>query len=91
MASVKVDSVSVHPKKQRSETSRLPNFLENRLTDGSKDVSVTPRPHFRFTDGSKHASLTPRPRFSLKDGSKDVSLTPRSRFTSHVDSWYSFL
>jgi hypothetical protein len=28
------------------ETSRLPHFVENRLTDGDEVVSLTNRPHF---------------------------------------------
>jgi hypothetical protein len=31
---------------QRCETSRLPHFLDNRLTDGGKVVSLTRRPPF---------------------------------------------
>jgi hypothetical protein len=38
--------VTGHGGPKGCERSRLPNYLDKRLTDGSKVVSPTPRPHF---------------------------------------------
>jgi hypothetical protein len=38
--------VTSHGDPQDSETSRLPHFLDNRLTDGGDVVSLTRRPPF---------------------------------------------
>jgi hypothetical protein len=48
------------------ETSRLPHFLDNWLTDGSKVVSLTRQPPFTSQEGSWYSFLieteqTPRP------------------------------
>jgi hypothetical protein len=39
------------------ETSRLPHFLDNRLTDGGKCVSLTRRPHFAPQEDSWYSFL----------------------------------
>jgi hypothetical protein len=33
-------------KREKLKNRRLPHFLDNRLTDGGEDVSLTLRPHF---------------------------------------------
>jgi hypothetical protein len=54
------------------EMSRLPHFLENRLTGGGEVVSLTRRPPFTPQDGSWYsfllvAEFTPGPYWDLKD------------------------
>jgi hypothetical protein len=51
---------------------RVPHFLDNRLTDGGKVVSLTRRPPFTSQEGSWHSFLleaesTPGPQFGWKD------------------------
>jgi hypothetical protein len=39
------------------EASRLPYFLDNRLTDGGEVVSITPRPSFTLQEDSWYSFL----------------------------------
>jgi hypothetical protein len=42
---------------QGCETTRLPHFLDNRLTDGGEVVSLTRRPPFAHQEDSWHSFL----------------------------------
>jgi hypothetical protein len=57
---------------QGYETSRLPHYLDSRLTDGGKVVSLTRRPPFTPQEDSWYsflleAELTPGPQCDWKD------------------------
>jgi hypothetical protein len=57
---------------QGSETSRLPHFLENRLTNGGKVVSLTRRPPFTPREDTWYSFLleaesTPGTLYGWKD------------------------
>jgi hypothetical protein len=68
----KVKSVTGHEGPWGCETSRLPHFLDNRLTDGGEVVSPTRRPPFTSQEDSWYSFLleaesTPGPQCGWKD------------------------
>jgi hypothetical protein len=69
---IKAISVTGRGSPQNCETSRLPYFLDNRLTDGGEVASLTRRPPFSPQENLWYSFLikaesTPRPQWGWKD------------------------
>jgi hypothetical protein len=75
--------------------SRLPHFLDSRLTDGGEVVSITRQAIPVTGRGGPYSCETSRLSHfidsRLTDGGEVLSNMRRPPFTLQEDSWYSFL